>query len=57
MLPPPPGRSQEYPLLVFLEPMGMLVVGALMVLIGGAASMFAVRKVVKKKVVEQLNHV
>ena len=57
MLPPPPGRSQEYPLMVFLEPLGMLVVGLLMVLIGAAASMFAVRKVVKKKVVEQLSHV
>lgn len=57
MLPPPPGRSQEYPLMVFLEPWGMLVVGLLMVLIGAAASMFAVRKVVKKKVVEQLSHV
>ena len=57
MLPPPPGRSQPYPLLIFFEIRGILVIGGVMVLLGGLASMWAVRKVITKKVVEQLSHV
>lgn len=56
MMPPPPGRSQEYPLMVFLEPMGMAVISFIMCGISVLASRFAVKKVVNKKVVEQLQY-
>lgn len=56
MMPPPPGRSTEFPLLI-LPTMGMAIwVLLAMSLLGVAASYLPINKILKKKVVEQLSH-
>lgn len=54
MLPPPPGRSLPYQLLLMPSGWAMGFVSILMCSLGAFASMVAVQKVVGKKVVEQL---
>ncbi len=56
MMPPPPGRSTEFPLLI-LPTMGMAIwVLLAMSLLGIIASYLPINKILKKKVVEQLSH-
>ncbi|WP_369176764.1 ABC transporter permease [Candidatus Thiodubiliella endoseptemdiera] len=56
MMPPPPGRSTEFPLLI-LPTMGMAIwVLLAMSLLGVAASYLPINKILKKKVIEQLSH-
>lgn len=56
MMPPPPGRSTEFPLLI-LPTMDMAIwVLLAMSLLGVAASYLPINKILKKKVVEQLSH-
>ncbi len=56
MMPPPPGRSTEFPLLI-LPTIGMAIwVLLAMSLLGIIASYLPINKILKKKVVEQLSH-
>ncbi len=56
MMPPPPGRSTEFPLLI-LPTIDMAIwVLLAMSLLGVAASYLPINKILKKKVVEQLSH-
>ncbi|CAC9616824.1 hypothetical protein [uncultured Gammaproteobacteria bacterium] len=56
MMPPPPGRTTAYPLLI-LPTMGTAFwVLAMMSVLGVVASYLPINKILKKKVVEQLNH-
>ncbi len=56
MMPPPPGRSTEFPLLI-LPTMDMAIwVLLAMSLLGIIASYLPINKILKKKVVEQLSH-
>ncbi|WXU00122.1 MAG: hypothetical protein Ctma_0833 [Catillopecten margaritatus gill symbiont] len=56
MMPPPPGRSTQYPLLI-LPTVDMAVwVLLAMSLLGVVASYLPINKILKKKVVEQLSH-
>ncbi len=56
MLPPPPGRSLPYQLLLLPDIWAMTFIVGLMCGLGAFGSMFAVRKVVRKKVVDQLHY-
>ncbi len=56
MMPPPPGRSTEFPLLI-LPTIDMAIwVLLAMSLLGVVASYLPINKILKKKVVEQLSH-
>ncbi len=56
MLPPPPGRSLPYQLLLLPDIWAVGFVMAIMCSLAALASLFAVHKVVHKKVVEQLQY-
>ena len=57
MMPPPPGRALEYPLMILPTSASVMLTVLVMLIIGVLASLFPISKVLKKKVVTQLNHV
>ena len=57
MMPPPPGRSQGYPLMLLPTLDSILIVIGVMAVIGAVGSYLPISRIVKKKVVEQINYV
>ncbi|MGB1361377.1 MAG: ABC transporter permease [Alphaproteobacteria bacterium] len=57
MMPPPPGKSQEYPLMIMMSLDSVIVVILAMVVIGIFASLMPINSILKKKIVEQISHV
>lgn len=56
-MPPPPGRSESYPLQVNIEPTLYAVTAVVVILLCALAAWFASRKAVRKPIVEALGHV
>jgi len=56
-MPPPPGRSEGYPLYILLDPKLMLIMGTLLALISAIAALWAAKRGVKKSIVEALGYV
>lgn len=56
-MPPPPGRSVGYPLLVIATPPLYLVTNAAIIALCAAAAWFVSRKAARKPIVEALSHV
>jgi putative ABC transport system permease protein len=57
MMPPPPGRSTAYPLLILLTMDSAIIIMLGACLLGMIASYIPINKALKKKVIEQLNHI
>lgn len=56
-MPPPPGRSEGYPLKVYADPLLYALAAALIVGLCAGAAWFASRKAAKTSIVEALGHV
>lgn len=56
-MPPPPGRSETYPLKVYVDAQLYAIVSFLIVLLCAVAAWFASRKAARKPIVEALGHV
>ena len=57
MMPPPPGRSTSYPLLILVTTNSAIIIMLGACLLGMVASYIPINKALKKKVIEQLNHI
>ncbi len=57
MMPPPPGRTLEYPLMILPTLLSIALTMLVMFIIGILASLLPINNVLKKKVVTQINHV
>ena len=57
LMPPPPGRSLSYPLMILPTLNSILLKSILMVFISAVASYIPIRKILRKKIVEQLLYV
>lgn len=56
LMPPPPGRSTGYPLLIFIEMDAYLVTLAGMIVVGILAAALSLLSVRRLSILEQLNH-
>jgi putative ABC transport system permease protein len=56
-MPPPPGRSEGYPLLIAIEPAMYMGVLFLMLKLSTLAAALVARRTVRKPIVEALAHV
>jgi putative ABC transport system permease protein len=56
-MPPPPGRSQGYPLVIELSSQLFIVAGVAVTLLSALASLLVSRKAAQQPVVEALAHV
>ncbi|MEJ2467412.1 MAG: FtsX-like permease family protein [Candidatus Thiodiazotropha sp.] len=56
-MPPPPSRSQGYPLIIYVDGVLYLITGVCVLLLCLFAAWFASRKAARKPLVEALNHV
>lgn len=57
MMPPPPGRSTSYPLIILITTNSALMIMLGACLLGMVASYIPINKALKKKVIDQLNHI
>lgn len=55
-MPPPPGRSADYPLIIFVDPLAYVLVLVGMVVVGAVAAWLPTRVSRRLSIVEELNH-
>jgi putative ABC transport system permease protein len=57
MMPPPPGRTEGYPLYLYFDPGIYIQVALLIVAVSIIAALFSARRGTNKPIVEALQHV